>query len=263
MPAPGPQQAWVYEVFRMMKGVPLFAEAHLERLQHSTRLAGRKGALPITEINNSLGALADANSVFEGNIKLLLGWNSPQGSVEWAVCFIPHRYPSEADYARGVSLAILEAERLNPNAKVLDAALRKRADEIISSEGVYEVLMVNAKGFITEGSRSNCFFVRSDAIVTPPALQVLPGVTRAMVLDICREAGLPVAEQLVGRNELEAIEAVFLTGTSPGVLPVSHIENRDYPAGHPWVRLIGDAYRGKVNAYLSRRARPEKNQAGE
>lgn len=262
MPAPEQKQARVYEVFRMMQGVPLFAELHLERLQHSACLAGRKGALPIAEINRSLGALADANGVFEGNIKLLLGWDSPQGPVEWAVCFIPHRYPSEADYAGGVSLAILEAERLNPNAKVLDVPLRERADEIIRSKGVYEVLMVNPEGFITEGSRSNCFFVRGDAIVTPPALQVLPGVTRAMVLDICREAGLPLAEQLVGRNELEAIEAVFLTGTSPGVLPVSRIENRDYPAGHPWVRLIGAAYREKGNAYLSRRVRPEKNQAG-
>lgn len=237
-----------------MRGVPLFAEAHMERLRRSAQLAGRTGPVPLEEMIRGLKALADANGVYDGNIKLLMSWADPRGPAEWAACFIPHKYPTREDYAGGVSLALMEAERFNPNAKVVNTPLRERADHTIQAKGVYEVLMIDREGFIAEGSRSNCFFVRSGRLATPPVQQVLPGITRAHVIDICRELELTVREQPAHITELSTMDAVFITGTSPGVLPVSRIEANSFPADHPLVSAIGAAYEQRVQEYLIRHA---------
>jgi len=262
MPEQAEGQVWVYEVLRMVQGIPLFGEAHLERLQHSAQLAGYQGFFPMEALSRGMRELADANGVYEGNVKLLLRWAQAAGDVEWAACFIPHRYPRAADYEHGVSIALMAAERSNPNAKVLNAPLRERVDALIQEKGVYEVLLLDHKGMITEGSRSNCFFVRDGHVITPPAQLVLPGITRSEVMKICRELSFKLSEQAVRAEELAWMDAVFITGTSPGVLPVSRIESLSFSADDPVVAAIRHAYDSKVQEYLQRRA-PEKNQAGQ
>lgn len=246
MPEPAPGQAWVYEVLRLMRGVPLFCEDHLERLAQSARLAGLTTPMPDAgEWKQHIRALAEANDVYEGNVKILLS------ETDQALCFIPHRYPTPHDYERGVALALLEAERPNPHAKVVNAPLRERADARMREKQVYEVLLLDHEGCITEGSRSNCFFIRSGTVLTPPAQQVLPGITRSAVLHICRELALPLQERPIARSDLAAMEAAFITGTSPGVLPVCQIEDIPLHPTHSISAIIRSAYEEKVQTYLS------------
>jgi len=116
---------------------------------------------------------------------------------------------------------------------------RQRAKEA----GVFEAILVR-EGTVTEGSVSNVMVVRNGAVQTAPeGRRILSGVTRAIVLDLARKEGIPVAESFVTREELLAASEVFLTGTTVEVLPVVRID------GH----AIGGGSPGPVSQLLSRR----------
>lgn len=239
----------VYEVIRLVEGVPLFLEGHLHRLSQSARLVGRGMLWTTEEIIEDIRRLQEGTGVHTGNIKILLQWEDG-GKGDLCLCFIPHSYPTDEDYARGVRVALLEAERDNPNAKIQNLRVRERADEMIRTQGVYEVLLLDHKGFITEGSRSNVFMITGEMVITPPAKTVLMGITRQEVLNVCNREGIPVSEERIHRRELPTLDGVFLSGTSPGVLPVSRIGDYSFPPDHPLITRIRKGYLQRVQEHL-------------
>jgi D-alanine transaminase len=94
---------------------------------------------------------------------------------------------------------------------------------------------------VTEGSSTNVFLVLSGEIVTPKKSNLLlPGITRDLVLDLARAAGLPCAERDVARAALMSAEEVWLTSSSREVVPVTRIDGRPVGSGRPgpmWRRM--------------------------
>ena len=88
---------------------------------------------------------------------------------------------------------------------------------MIRESGVYEVLLVNRESKVTEGSRSNLFFIREGVVRTAPDSEVLPGITRQKVLELISEEGFRLDIRSLALEELPSAEAAFLTGTSPKV----------------------------------------------
>ena len=102
--------------------------------------------------------------------------------------------------------------------------------------GVVEVLMLNAEGYVVECSGDNIFFVKDQAIVTPPVhVGILEGVTRNTVIDLARDLGFTVAEKVFTRHDLYTADECFLTGTAAEVIPVVKIDSRVIGNGHPGV----------------------------
>ncbi|HSW67521.1 MAG TPA: aminotransferase class IV, partial [Bacteroidales bacterium] len=159
--------------------------------------------------------------------------------------------PSPSQFKNGVAIKIFNAERPNPNAKIMDTLLRRATERIKTDEDVNEVLLVDQYGYITEGSRSNVFFVEGDSIVTPPLHQILEGVTRKQVLELCKSAQIPVVERLVHISALSQIVGLFLTGTSRRVLPVNRIDNIKIHVNHPIVRQLQCLLENRVREYIS------------
>jgi branched-chain amino acid aminotransferase len=121
----------------------------------------------------------------------------------------------------------------------------------------YETLLVDGDGFITEGVRSNFFFVKGDNLYTPPSEGVLLGVTRRHVVQICEVSGIEIREERLHRGEIEGIEAAFLTGTTVDVMPVGSIENCTLgSSSHPVVRRIVEKYWEEVKAYVQMSTSP-------
>lgn len=239
----------VYEVLRMTDGVPLFLEDHYLRLQRSARLVGRVLNLPITELEQNIRQLIKANNVLSGNIKIQVQWDD-EGRGDLYACFIRHRYPSAEDYRLGVRVDLLAAERDNPNAKVANPRVRELADNMIRDQQLYEVLLVDHDGFVTEGSRSNFFIIRGEEIATPPISTVLPGITRGKVLELCQRLGRPVRQEPIHRRDLRRVAAAFLSGTSPGVLPIAAIGSQRLDPRHPLLLQIHDHYETLMRDYL-------------
>lgn len=92
-------------------------------------------------------------------------------------------------------------------------------------QGAEESLLVNTDGHVCEGGSSNVFWIRDGVIATTPVLpSVLPGVTRAAILDLARELGVRCEEKLLPIEELKSCEGVFLTLTSRGVVEVESLD---------------------------------------
>jgi branched-chain amino acid aminotransferase len=238
----------IYEVVRVMDGVPLFLEDHLIRFYRSAWLCHLEIPLREETIGRLLRELTAVNGVKEGNIRFSWCWR-PSG--KFRAYFVPHKYPSEEDYRQGVACGVLQAERSDPNAKVVQAGLREEADRMIREEGWYEVLLVNRKGLLTEGSRSNLFFIREGIVRTAPDEEVLPGITRQKVLELIRKENFPLETRSLAFEELPHAEAAFLTGTSPRVLLVRNAGNLSFTPGHPMVTRLAEGYDALIADYLN------------
>jgi len=135
---------------------------------------------------------------------------------------------------------------------VINHRLRSTIFRKLIETGAYEAFLVDRYGCITEGSRSNVFFVRNSELYTAADGEVLSGIVRKYVLEFCMDQDIRVHFQKVKTDDMDHYEACFITGTSPGVLPVSSIGTVTMQTGHPLVHKIMAGYQDHIAAYISR-----------
>lgn len=100
--------------------------------------------------------------------------------------------------------------------------------------GFDEALLLNSRGKVSEASGMNLFLVRDGVLITPGVDQdILEGITRASILELARDLGIPVLERAVDKTELFVADEVFLSGTAARVTPVRRIETTDLPSARP------------------------------
>lgn len=239
----------VYEVLRVIEGTPLFLEDHFKRLQSSVHMSGLMFKMNYPEFEQHIRTLCKVNNQLIGNVKFVLSVDMLES--RWSFSFIPHSYPTEAEYRQGVAIGLLNAERDNPNAKIIQQTVRDKANQMMEEQKFYEVLLVDRNGLITEGSRSNVFFVKGDQFFTAPTTMVLAGITRMKVLECLQELNFTVLEQAVSSAEIGQYDAVFLTGTSPKVLPVNCIDDHFFRVGNPMVEQLMSTYNSVIEHYIT------------
>lgn len=230
----------LYEVCRVFRGKVIFLDDNLARLSNSIKKSGARLDMNALHVEDKLNRLIQLEHIKEGNIKYVLQL-TPSGVNEY-VYQIPHSYPPEEAYEQGVDTVTLRAMRKNAEVKYINSDLRETTNALIKEKGVYEVLLVDDDGCVTEGSRSNIFFVKGDTLHTAPLPYVLPGTSRKRVLAICAEERIPVIEEKVPLQELSRFEAAFITGTSPLVLPIRRIDDLAFDPRHPLLRRVMEAY---------------------
>jgi branched-chain amino acid aminotransferase len=178
-------------------------------------------------------------------------------------------YPEEY-YQRGLTVILLDEQKLNPydlqaGHKTLNYFSRLSALREANRRGAGEALWFNVHNYLQSGSISNVFVVKDDVLTTPPTpadlrdptvadatpyakSATLPGVTRAVVMNLARDANLGVRTGPVDVNTLLDADEVFLTNSIMGVMPVGRIERkaigRDEPG--PVTRRLADAYAALV-----------------
>ncbi|MCG3207017.1 MAG: Branched-chain-amino-acid aminotransferase [Anaerolineae bacterium] len=99
--------------------------------------------------------------------------------------------------------------------------------------GVDDALMLDIFGYVSETNATNVFLVKRGQLLTPHADSCLPGITRAKVLDIGREAGLPVSERNISISEVYTADELFTTGTMGELSPVLEVDGRTIGDGEP------------------------------
>lgn len=234
----------VYEVVRIQNTKVLFLADHLNRLQHSLNLIYGHFQCSKSALEDDLNLLIQANKITEGNIKIEL--RKKDNTFLRLLYFIPHRYPTYEQIEKGIQMRFQFDERPMPNAKISNWDVRGKANSIIDKHHIYETLLVNTKGFVTEGSRSNIFFIKNKILYSPPNEWILPGITRSKVLEICKLQNIEVIHKNIHYNKLHKYEAAFITGTSPGVLQIRQIETTNFKIDHEIYHLIFESYKNLI-----------------
>ena len=230
----------IYDVLRVMESVPLFVEDHSARFFKSFDLSQRKRPFAENVFADSIRTFISLYGLKNGNVRCVYSI-SPADETQFLVYEIKHSYPTTEMYENGVVCGTFEGERSNPNVKQ-EAAVKNNAYKKIAETGVYEVLLVDNDRNVTEGSKSNTFFVKNDTIVTALAQDVLCGITRLQIIELI--------ERKITLSELENFDAAFISGTSPKVLPICQIEGISYQVPNPVVRRLAEAYDKQISEYI-------------
>ena len=241
----------LYEVIRITEGIPVFLEEHLDRLYQSAQLTGMEQLPDSVSLTAMIKEYISVQKQDTGNIKLSFTFSSPTSEPQCELNFIPHYYPMQEQYTNGVKVGLLKAVRPVPHAKVQNSDIRDRANQAISDNSLFEVLLIDSERNITEGSRSNVFFIKNETLYSSPVASILQGITRIKVMQLCENAGIRVIEMDIPANTLDQYEAAFLTGTSPKILPISTIDTIVYNTDLPLLIKLRELYDKLVVDYLN------------
>ncbi|MBS4539066.1 aminotransferase class IV [Clostridium sp. D2Q-11] len=239
----------IYEVIRVIDGVPLFLEDHIERLKKSCELIGYKCKIEEKNIINNIIKLIKENKIHNMNIKIIL--NYYEGGFDSVFYFIESFYPEKTFYENGVKAITIDAVRDNPQVKKVNEDFRSNIKRKLKEKEAFEALLINEEGYITEGSRSNIFFIKENTIYTAPRGEVLLGITRDKILSICRQLDIEVKEDHLKKDQLSEVEGIIMSGTSVGVLPISKVNESFYNSSENIVvKRIKATYTNEVEGYI-------------
>ncbi len=233
----------VYESIRVAKGKIFFLEEHCQRLMASAEAIGLEHNFAPDTVCSYVEQLVLKNEADACNVKILLiGGASAQNATLDILCLKP-LFPDRQLYKSGASCVTYKYERLFPQAKTLNMLSSYLAFRQAKSAGAYDALLVNRNSNVTEGTRTNFFGLKGTEVVSPPSSQILPGVARANVLKVAKDAGYKVTEQDIPLDSLGQLDSVFLTSTSSKILPISRIDGQTFsisPELNELMKTFGD-----------------------
>jgi branched-chain amino acid aminotransferase len=160
--------------------------------------------------------------------------------------------------AKVSSWRAISGDSLIPHAKASGQYLNSVLAKIEASKAGYqEAILLDARGFVSEGSGENIFVVRDGRIVTPPQTAgILDGISRRSIFTIARDLGFEIVERDLARAELYLAEEVFLSGTAAELVPVREIDDHTIgqggagPITREIQRVFDDALHGRDARYL-------------
>lgn len=233
----------VYEVFLVCKGQIFEAEAHFARLAYS--LDGLTIPAPdMDELRDALDVLIERNELTDQNAKLYVQITRGVAPRDHAYPDAPIRptvYASATpttlriqEWASGVQAILVPDIRWTRcDIKSLCLLPNIMASQQAKEAGAYEAIFVR-EGVITEGSHTTICAVFDGTLITHPLTQhILGGVTRQVVLRLCRELEIPYEERAIPAAGLEIADELMVLGTTTGVMPVTLVDGLKIGDGQP------------------------------
>jgi len=235
----------LFEVMRAYGGEPFLLDRHVARMRRSARRFGMRIGYGDAAIDRAARALLKANRLEDAYLRLV----QTAGGSFMIRATPPPRVPA-AWYRRGAAVGFAEWRR-DPRAplfghKTLNYLENVRTLERAHREGLADLLFQGLDGRVLEGCVTNVFLVKGGRIRTPALEGILPGVTRAAVLEIARSLEIETSEGRVMPHDLERADEVFLTNAMIEVLPVSRVGSRRIGAPGPVTKSLMPGYKRLV-----------------
>lgn len=256
----------IFEGIRIYNGNIFKCEEHLQRLYDSAKSIMLNIPLDFAEMQQVLIDTVRKNELQDGYIRLVVSRGpgdlglDPRRSPKSNVIVIVEQlaiYPEEA-YVNGLKIVSVSTRRnipdaLNPKIKSLNYLNNILVKIQANLAGVGEALMLNAQGYVAEGSGDNIFIVKNGVLRTPPSyIGALEGITRASIIDICKNIGYEIKEEPFTLHDVYVADEVFLTGTAAEVIAVREVD----------ARIIGEGKAGPITTRLLKEFRSIVNQYG-
>ena len=234
---------------------------HMARLFRSAKIyhmeppVSLEGAVKVTK------DLVAMNGVRECYIRPLvylgygeIGLNPLNSPVSMMIaCWPWGAYLGEEGFIHGVRVKVSSWRRLDPN--IIPPAAKATGQYLNSSlakaealkAGYDEGILLNPHGYVTDGSGENVFVVRDGTLLTPPlAAGCLAGITRASIMRIAEDEGIPVREADLPRTELYLADEAFFTGTAAEVVPIREVDDRVLGDPGPITRRVQEVFKAAI-----------------
>ena len=237
-----------FEGIRVYNGNIFRLVPHLQRLYRSVKALGFELDKNLDQFQSDVVSTVRANSHYDGYIRVTvsrgvgLGLDPKHLGTKPTTIISTEQlrlYPQEM-YDNG--LTVITASTRVPPPVCIDPQVKTTGKYInsISAKmeanrvGAGEALMLNMAGNVAEATGDNVFFVRNGEVVTPPTSEgALPGITRATVMEICKESGIPCREAVTTLFDIYMADEAFLTGTAAEVIPMVVLDEKTIGDGKP------------------------------
>ena len=241
--------------YKTDKGTAIFRmREHTERLFRSAHILGMDIPFDQDTINAAMCAAVRDNALESAYIRPLCFYGSEGMGLRAAdlkvhVCvaaWLWGAYLGEENMETGIRVRTSSFTRHHINVAMCRAkAVGHYINSILAlheaqASGCDEALMLDAQGYVTEGSGENLFIVRNGQIYTPDLTSALDGITRDTIFKLAAEIGKPITEKQITRDEVYIADEAFFTGTAAEVTPIRELDGR----------AIGSGKRGPVTKQL-------------
>ena len=243
----------IFETLRSYNGEPFKLTEHLERMRCSAEKLKIIPEYSNAEISKSITKLLEKNSVQDAYIRITLSRGEGGSGLQLSdglrstilLQVKPFKPYDEKLYNEGMCLAVSGHRRSTTSpigrhktTNLLTSILLK---EEAGSKSAHDSIVLNTDGYVAECIVSNIFMVADGSVITPSLdTNILPGITRSTVLDICQNSGIPAREECFKIETLIKAKEVFITNSLMEIMPVSKIEDNK----------IGKAVPGKITQQL-------------
>lgn len=251
----------VFEGIRVTpKGVFRFDD-HIKRLETACRAVGIEIEGGMERVREVIRETTRAWGSQEGYLRLIVSRGvgalglDPASCVGSAIVCIAAGIAklSPQKQATGITLITSSLRRpagdvLDPRVKSLNYLNNVLAKREANLRGADDALVLNAQGLVAEASAANLFALSGNRLDTPPPTDgALEGITRQTVLEIAEELGLEARERSLGRFDLYAADAVFMTGTRAGLVPIASLDGSPIgQLGRPRVQEIQNRFQKRL-----------------
>ncbi len=255
----------VWEGLRVVNGHPAFLDAHLDRLYEGAKAIALDIGLDRAALTAAIYDTLRGNRMHDGvHIRLMVTrgikrtpYQDPRMCIGPAtVVIIPEfKQPLPQVLERGLTLFTVHVRRGYPDVQDPKLNSHSKLNCITaciqaSAAGADEALMLDPHGFVATCNSTHFFIVRRGEVWTSSGDYCLGGITRANVLRVCRENGIPAHERNFSLTEVYGAEEAFVTGTFAGVVPVKTVDGRVLesarPEGRAMIRRLQTLYRELV-----------------
>jgi branched-chain amino acid aminotransferase group I len=251
----------VWEGLRVYGGRIFQLDAHLERLHASARAMAFEQIPAKSDIQRAIFETLKANRMRDGvhirltltrGMKVTSGMN-PKLNQSGPCLIVLAEWKKPAPTAEGLRLITSSVRRAPP--AVMDSKIHHSnlihnilAKIEANNARADDAIMLDVEGFVAETNATNLFLVKSGEVRTPAADHCLPGITRAVVLDICRASSVPCVERRMSLSEFHSADEVFTTGTMGELAWVREIDGRPISAARgPMTARLSDSYTARTN----------------
>jgi branched-chain amino acid aminotransferase len=230
----------VFEGIRIYNGKIFECGAHMKRLYDSAKSIRLTIPISVDEFCKAIYDTVAANNfkdcyvravVTRGAGDLGLDPRKCKAATVFIIADLIAVYPKEM-YEKGMSVITSSYIRNHPNScpprvKSLNYLNNILAKIEANDAGVPEAIMLNHDGNVAECTADNVFIVRDGQIQTPTTADgILEGVTRKVIIDLCRKNNIPLVEKVIQRHDLFVSDEMFVTGTAAEVMPVTKVDGR-------------------------------------
>ncbi|NUR45845.1 MAG: aminotransferase class IV [Sphingomonas sp.] len=261
----------VWEGLRVSGGKLAFLDRHLDRLFEGAKAIAMDVGIGREELTKRLYETLDANQMREGgHVRLMVTrgvrstpYQDPRVVVGSATIVIIAEYkePDPAVYERGLKLFTVHVRRGDPAVQDQKINSHSKLNCILASvqatqAGADEALMLDPHGFVATCNSTHFFIVRKGEVWTSSGKYCLGGITRQVVLEIAREAGIPAIEKDFSLTDVYGADEAFVTGTFAGIVPVREVDGRSLTCCGPMVERLQKLYADRIKRDLDEHQRP-------